>query len=712
MPTSSASSVPPSPFFKPRLANTTATVQTPGGTVHQQPDQDKEHRSTRLGCACNLINAIVGSGIVGIPYALQQSGFIAGIGLIVLCAILCDKSLRLLLATAKHAKVPSYETLAEAAFGKGGFLFITINMFIMAYGAMLSYLMIVKDTFSVALGIPQDDLPRKRAVLFVISFLIIVPLSAQRDMADLAKTSRISVFIDILLVLVVAYKSPLDLDRANVLWHDQDFIEHNLWIHTETIFVGLGVLSFAFVCQHSAFIIAGSLERPTLARWSNVTNAALVVCAALALTCGTAGYLGFLQATQGNIINNLPMTGDILSNTARGMLGTTMLLVYPMESFVARHVLVVLLFEGRRAHEGDDSSILARRDRRVALTMALYISALVPALLFENFGHVLAATGAVGGSCLSYIGPGAIYLGIHGDEFLDLIRKGTWWNRWMMTSHDDNTAATTSNPATATVDLETTALLHGKDQGKTSAPTVDPGSGPNNLHDGSNQASWLAQALQAISWYLGLMPLWCAIAQFGEETLTQHRQDLVLKSPHPLRIGDVVPDTPQATPRSSTRGDDDDDDHRFIRLSLQGVENTARANSFHSGERAAPGGKPTALLVESSGSLMAPSYQTNSSTTAKKPATPTHKKTLTTAPSSSSPGTPSLNQQIGAKLVSMQKQKQNQRHKVKSRGYLSLEKDPQKSPSTVMDFLIAIFFVLFGVVAMVVGLVSMYIADG
>ena len=135
-------------------------------------------------------------------------------------------------------------------------------------------------------------------------------------------------------------------------------------IHYDTVFVGLGVLSFAFVCQHSAFIIAGSLERPTIARWSKVTGSALIVCACLALTCGIAGYTGYLDTTRGNILNNMQVD-SWTANLARGMLGVTMLFVYPLESFVLRHVLVVLLFAGRRAHEGDDSAILNRRDRRI-----------------------------------------------------------------------------------------------------------------------------------------------------------------------------------------------------------------------------------------------------------------------------------------------------------------------------------------------------------
>ena len=40
------------------------------------------------------------------------------------------------------------------------------------------------------------------------------PISCQRDMADLAKTSKFNVLFDIIIVLLVAYISPIDLSNT------------------------------------------------------------------------------------------------------------------------------------------------------------------------------------------------------------------------------------------------------------------------------------------------------------------------------------------------------------------------------------------------------------------------------------------------------------------------------------------------------------------
>lgn len=99
-----------SPFFKPsasgaRQEYVIVQKRTPGGrtVTEQQPAATgEEHKAGLLGTSSNLVNAIVGCGIVGVPFAVQRAGFVAGIFLIVLVAIVTEKSLRLLVNTAKH----------------------------------------------------------------------------------------------------------------------------------------------------------------------------------------------------------------------------------------------------------------------------------------------------------------------------------------------------------------------------------------------------------------------------------------------------------------------------------------------------------------------------------------------------------------------------------------------------------------------------------
>ena len=182
-PTKKQSSLPPkSPFLAPRRASDHDFESPTVGDIdpEQYTTVEPEHKSNLIGCTANLITDIVGAGIIGIPYALRETGLCAGWLLIMLSAALGIKSLRLLVATAKHVDAPSYETLSEAAFGKWGWGLCNINMFMMSWGPMLSYMMIVKDTMGRVLGYSEEDVAEQKMVLIISSLLFMLPLSLQR----------------------------------------------------------------------------------------------------------------------------------------------------------------------------------------------------------------------------------------------------------------------------------------------------------------------------------------------------------------------------------------------------------------------------------------------------------------------------------------------------------------------------------------------------
>jgi hypothetical protein len=75
-----------------------------------------ETKSGLIGVCSNLVNSIVGAGIIGIPYAMRNCGVVVGLMLLILVAYLTDKSLRIIVEVAcfhpklKHLGVLTYGT--------------------------------------------------------------------------------------------------------------------------------------------------------------------------------------------------------------------------------------------------------------------------------------------------------------------------------------------------------------------------------------------------------------------------------------------------------------------------------------------------------------------------------------------------------------------------------------------------------------------------
>lgn len=356
------------------------------------------------------------------------------------------------------------------------------------------------------------------------------------------------------------------------------------------------------------------------------------------MCCGVGGFIGFQDKAEGNILNSLDNT--LFPTVARALLGTTMLFVYPMESFVARHACVVLFFQGRSAHEGDDTSVLNRRDRRVTLTFLLYLIAVVPACIFRNVGVVLAASGAIGASSLAYIGPGAVYLGVHGARFIELTRAFF--------------GSPLQSKSTQTSDEETTLLYNADIANDCEEPVND---------------SSIISLLKTCLWYVLLLPVWTAIASFGKESLTEHVTEMAMKSPHPIRIGNVRYASAQVSGGTT----------RIVVLPQKGhtgesQQQTAATRTMLLRADSLPHGYGTARI--SDGQILA------------LPLSPHLKNGLP------------INKQIGA--LAKRKQKEET---------FALEDDPQQEPPKMADFVLAIFYIVFGVVAMFAGLISLFLKE-
>ena len=263
-------------------------------------------------------------------------------------------------------------------------------------------------------------------------------------------------------------------------------------------------------CQHSAFLISGSLHNITPHRWSIVTFRSISIATIMTLLLGIFGFLGFLSQTQGNVLNNFPEQ-SIAINSGRALLGITMYLTYPMESLVARHVIIQLFYQGNMDNTTIHSStgeIIPEQKywccgllgRRQFVTIVLFICTLIPALLVDDLGPVLSITGSLGASCIAYIAPGLLYIGVNGGHFLQWVEGKP--------SEDIDTTDETTKDTELPIIGDATARISTTSQ--SSYQLSSPTSIENNRRNRSRTQR------RPFWWCLAGMPLWIMIAKRGE----------------------------------------------------------------------------------------------------------------------------------------------------------------------------------------------------
>ncbi|KAM6154956.1 sodium-coupled neutral amino acid transporter 4 [Erethizon dorsatum] len=194
-------------------------------------DYDGEHHpgTTSFGMSSfNLSNAIMGSGILGLSYAMANTGIILFIIMLLAVAILSLYSVHLLLKTAKEGGSLIYEKLGENAFGWPGKIGAFISITMQNIGAMSSYLFIIKyelpEVIRAFMGLEENSgewyLNGNYLIIFV-SLGIILPLSLLKNLGYLGYTSGFSLICMVFFVSVVIYKKfqipcPLPIPDHNV----------------------------------------------------------------------------------------------------------------------------------------------------------------------------------------------------------------------------------------------------------------------------------------------------------------------------------------------------------------------------------------------------------------------------------------------------------------------------------------------------------------
>ncbi|XP_016520343.1 sodium-coupled neutral amino acid transporter 2-like, partial [Poecilia formosa] len=111
--------------------------------THQKHIPKKRHASCGMS-VFNLGNAIMGSGILGLSFAMANTGIALFVILLVSVAIFSLYSVHLLLKTADEAGALVYESLGHQAFGIPGKLAASCSITMQNIGAISSYLYIIK----------------------------------------------------------------------------------------------------------------------------------------------------------------------------------------------------------------------------------------------------------------------------------------------------------------------------------------------------------------------------------------------------------------------------------------------------------------------------------------------------------------------------------------------------------------------------------------
>uniref|UniRef100_A0A669EYQ2 Putative sodium-coupled neutral amino acid transporter 11 n=1 Tax=Oreochromis niloticus TaxID=8128 RepID=A0A669EYQ2_ORENI len=376
-----------------------------GTTLIPLQKDARKSRNSMISASFNFINSIIGSGIIGLPYALNQAGLPFGLLLLIVVGFITDYSIILLIKGGNLSGTNSYQSLVHSTFGFPGFVILSGLQFLYPFIAMISYNITIGDTLTKVFqripGVGPDHILAERHFVIILSTVVFtLPLSLYRNIERLGKVSFLSMVLTVIILIIVIIRA--------ATFGPQILPTDDAWAFAKwNAIQAVGVMSFAFICHHNSFLIYGSLEQPTLANWSQVTH--ISVGSALIISAGfaVAGYTTFTGYTQGDIFENY-CRNDNLATFGRFCFGISIITTFPLECFVTREVV---------------SNVICSRDlsktEHAAITMLIVAVCTSISLAYDCLGVVLELNGALSATPLIFIIPSACFLKLSSGRWFD-----------------------------------------------------------------------------------------------------------------------------------------------------------------------------------------------------------------------------------------------------------------------------------------------------
>ncbi|XP_029901827.1 sodium-coupled neutral amino acid transporter 4 [Myripristis murdjan] len=410
----------------------------------------------------NLSNAIMGSGILGLSFAMANTGIVLFTVLLVAVAILSLYSVHLLLVTAKEGGSLIYEKLGERAFGWPGKMAAFGSILMQNVGAMSSYLFIVKyelpEVIRAFLRLEENSgewYLNGNYLVVVVSICVILPLSLLKNLGYLGYTSGFSLSCMVFFVGVLIYKktqlpcplpffyqhssnlsmnasgvyalpngteqmyfSRADASPAALGGHDA---HHSTGVHfephaddeeemcTPKYFVfnsqtayTVPILAFAFVCHPEVLPIYSELKDRTRRKMQNVSNLSIFAMLVMYMLSALFGYLTFYDNVEAELLHTFTKVYkfDTMLLLVRLAVLTAVTLTVPIVLFPIRSSITTLLFSGRE--------FSWTRHLLIAAAILAFNNMLV--IFVPTIRDIFGFIGASAATMLIFILPAAFYL--------------------------------------------------------------------------------------------------------------------------------------------------------------------------------------------------------------------------------------------------------------------------------------------------------------
>uniref|UniRef100_A0A668VJZ7 Amino acid transporter transmembrane domain-containing protein n=1 Tax=Oreochromis aureus TaxID=47969 RepID=A0A668VJZ7_OREAU len=345
----------------------------------------------------NLGNAIMGSGILGLAYAMANTGILLFWFLLTAVAALSSYSIHLLLKSSGIVGIRAYEQLGYRAFGNLGKIAAGTAITLQNIGAMSSYLYIVKSELPLVIQAflkaePNSDLwyLNGNYLVIMVSASIILPLALMKQLGYLGYTSGFSLSCMVFFLTAVIFK------KFQIPCPFEEFSVNGTASHLS--------LNDSKVMCLCVLPIYTELRNPSKKKMQKVSNISILIMYTMYFLAALFGYLTFYGKVEAELLHTYSRIDpyDTLILCVRVAVLTAVTLTVPIVLFPVRRAIQQMIFPTK--------SFSWLRHIAIALVLLTFINMLV--IFAPNILGIFGIIGATSAPCLIFIFPAVFYIRI------------------------------------------------------------------------------------------------------------------------------------------------------------------------------------------------------------------------------------------------------------------------------------------------------------
>jgi len=333
----------------------------------QEKDSFKDSLSFALS-VFNLMNAILGSGILGLADTLKNLGIIPFLCLLVFTSILASYTINMLLHMSELTNLKSFEQMSLRCFGVPGKMITCCIIILHCLGALCSYVFIMKEELPEFVKSVMNVEHSNNAwylsgefLMILVVCIVIVPLASLKNIRFLGYSSAFGMACMLMFtftVIVKKFEIPCPLENTtnsheiHNTTDEEQFCEPEMYSFSLKSAFALPTMFFSFMCHASMLPIYAELRRPSIAKMQKVANVSITLVFILYSTSALFGYLTFFNRVKAELLLTYSEYNpkDTVILIARAMVITCVTLSAPLLHYPARKTVILTFCESPHEH--------------------------------------------------------------------------------------------------------------------------------------------------------------------------------------------------------------------------------------------------------------------------------------------------------------------------------------------------------------------------